>query len=352
MAVEINEDYNLCVNPYPILPEHVTLPYQEHIPQRIGDNFILDIDYLLNEMPEDYAIFYNGPCCGASAPDHFHFQGVLKKDVPLIAQYQRLRIGSQVLKYNSKLEEKKDFGTFCYYEESFRYIDKYTCTLFAFESNHPQLTFDLKEEIKPFAKATNENEPKFNIFAWRENDRLIVLLIPRSKHRPDCFFAESEAQLLVSPGALDMAGIMVTARPEDFERMKFNTAIAAMMAFVNDVYTNGKVTRGELKALMLCLNPVAPHITEEIWESIGGEGFVSAAEWPKWDDAKTVDATVEYAVQVLGKLRGTVIVNADDDKETVLAKAKAVDKVAPFLEGKQIVKEIFVPNKLVNFVVR
>jgi ATP adenylyltransferase/5',5'''-P-1,P-4-tetraphosphate phosphorylase II len=218
-AVEIYEDYNLCVNPYPILPEHVTLPYQEHIPQQIGYNFIEDIDALLKEMPEDYAIFYNGPCCGASAPDHFHFQGVLKKDVPLIAQYQRLRIGSQVLRYNSKLEEKKDFGTFCYYEESFRYIDKYTCPLFAFESNHPQLTFDLKEEIKPFAKATNENEPKFNIFAWRENDRLIVLLIPRSKHRPDCFFAEGEAQLLVSPGALDMAGIMVTARPEDFERM-------------------------------------------------------------------------------------------------------------------------------------
>ena len=91
--------------------------------------------------------------------------------------------------------------------------------MFAFESNNPQLTFDLKEEIKPFAKAIDENEPKFNIFAWRENGRLIVLLIPRSKHRPDCFFAEGEAQLLVSPGALDMAGILVTARPEDFERM-------------------------------------------------------------------------------------------------------------------------------------
>ena len=82
-----------------------------------------------------------------------------------------------------------------------------------------QAPFDLKEEIKPFAKAIDENEPKFNIFAWRKNGRLIVLLIPRSKHRPDCFFAEGEAQLLVSPGALDMAGILVTARPEDFERM-------------------------------------------------------------------------------------------------------------------------------------
>ena len=223
-AVEIHEGYNLCVNPYPILPEHVTLPHQEHIPQQISDNFIEDIDALLKEMPEDYAIFYNGPCCGASAPDHFHFQGVLKKDVPLIAQYQKLRAGSHVLRYNSKLEEKKDFGTCCYYEESFRYIDKYTCPLFAFESNYPQITFDLKGEIEPFAKAKDENEPKFNIFAWRENGRLTILLIPRSKHRPNCFFAEGEAQLLVSPGALDMAGILVTARPEDFERMTADKA--------------------------------------------------------------------------------------------------------------------------------
>ena len=223
-AVEIGEDYNLCVNPYPILPKHVTLPYQEHIAQRIGDNFILDIDNLLNEMPEDYAIFYNGPCCGASAPDHMHFQGALKKDIPLIAQYQKLREGSQILRYDSTLEEKKDFGIFCYYEESFRYIDKYTCPLFAFESNKPSFDLDLRWEIKHFAKAKNEIEPKFNIFAWRENGRLIVLLIPRSKHRPDCFFAEGDDQLLVSPGALDMAGILVTARPEDFEKMNAEKA--------------------------------------------------------------------------------------------------------------------------------
>ena len=175
-------------------------------------------------MPEDYAIFYNGPCCGASAPDHMHFQGALKKDIPLIAQYQKLREGSHILRYDSTLEEKKDFGIFCYYEESFRYIDKYTCPLFAFESNKPSIDFDLRWEIKHFAKVKNENEPKFNIFAWRENGRLIVLLIPRSKHRPDCFFAEGDDQLLVSPGALDMAGILVTARPEDFEKMNAEKA--------------------------------------------------------------------------------------------------------------------------------
>ncbi len=139
---------------------------------------------------------------------------------------------------------------------------------------------------------------------------------------------------------------------EDIEAMKFNTAIAQMMILINAIYDEGSLTRDELGIFVRLLAPFAPHICEEIWESIGGEGFVSAAEWPKWDDAKTVDATVEYAVQILGKLRGTVVVNADDDKDTVLAKAKEAEKVKPFLEGKQIVKEIFVPNKLVNFVVR
>jgi leucyl-tRNA synthetase len=125
-----------------------------------------------------------------------------------------------------------------------------------------------------------------------------------------------------------------------------------MMILINAIYDEGSLTRDELGIFVRLLAPFAPHICEEIWESIGGEGFVSAAEWPKWDEAKTVDATVEYAVQILGKLRGTVVVNADDDKDTVLAKAKEAEKVKPFLEGKQIVKEIFVPNKLVNFVVR
>jgi len=139
---------------------------------------------------------------------------------------------------------------------------------------------------------------------------------------------------------------------EDIEAMKFNTAIAQMMILINAIYDEGSLTRDELGIFVRLLAPFAPHICEEIWESIGGVGFVSVAEWPKWDDAKTVDATVEYAVQILGKLRGTVVVNADDDKDTVLAKAKEAEKVKPFLEGKQIVKEIFVPNKLVNFVVR
>ncbi len=139
---------------------------------------------------------------------------------------------------------------------------------------------------------------------------------------------------------------------EDIEAMKFNTAIAQMMILINAIYDHGSLTKDELGIFVRLLSPFAPHICEEIWEMLGNKGFCSTAEWPQFDESKTVDSTVEYAVQVLGKLRGTVTVNANDDKETVLAKAKAVDKVVPFLEGKTIVKEIFVPNKLVNFVVK
>jgi leucyl-tRNA synthetase len=139
---------------------------------------------------------------------------------------------------------------------------------------------------------------------------------------------------------------------EDIEGMKFNTAIAQMMILINAIYDHGSLTKDELGIFARLLCPFAPHISEEIWESIGSKGLCSVAEWPAYDEAKTVDATVEYAVQVLGKLRGTVTVNVSDDKDTVIAKAKAVDKVVPFLEGKTVVKEIFVPNKLVNFVVK
>ena len=139
---------------------------------------------------------------------------------------------------------------------------------------------------------------------------------------------------------------------EDIESMKFNTAIAQMMILINAIYDYGSLTKDELGIFVRLLSPFAPHICEEIWESLKNKGFASVSEWPSYDESKTVDSTVEYAVQVLGKLRGTVVVNASDDKDTVLAKAKAAEKVAPLLEGKQIVKEIFVPNKLINFVVR
>ena len=138
----------------------------------------------------------------------------------------------------------------------------------------------------------------------------------------------------------------------DIEDMKFNTAIASMMALLNDIYDNGKISEEYLAIYLKLLCPFAPHLCEEMWESMGREGFISLAEWPEYDEAKTVDQTVEIGVQVNGKLRGTVAVPTGCDKETAFAMAKANEKVAPFLDGKTLVKEIYVPNKIVNFVVR
>ena len=138
----------------------------------------------------------------------------------------------------------------------------------------------------------------------------------------------------------------------DIEDMKFNTAIASMMALLNDIYDNGKISEEYLAIYLKLLCPFAPHLCEEMWESMGREGFISLAEWPEYDEAKTVDQTVEIGVQVNGKLRGTVAVPTGCDKETAFATAKANEKVAPFLDGKTLVKEIYVPNKIVNFVVR
>ena len=142
---------------------------------------------------------------------------------------------------------------------------------------------------------------------------------------------------------------------EDIEAMKFNTAIAALMALVNDFYANG-ASRGDMKALLLMLSPFAPHLCEEQWEVMGFAAetgkMISQSAWPVYDESKTVAASVEMAVQVQGKLRGTVVVPMDSDQDAVVAAAKEVEKVARFLEGMEVVKVIFVKNKLVNLIVK
>ena len=142
---------------------------------------------------------------------------------------------------------------------------------------------------------------------------------------------------------------------EDIEAMKFNTAIAALMALVNDFYANG-ASRGDMKALLLMLSPFAPHLAEEQWQQMGfaAETGKMACQnpWPEYDESKTIDATVEMAVQVLGKLKGTVIVPMDSDQDMVVAEALKNEKVARIAEGRQIVKVILVKNKLVNLIIK
>ena len=140
---------------------------------------------------------------------------------------------------------------------------------------------------------------------------------------------------------------------EDIESLKFNTAIAALMALLNEVADKGSITKEELKIFTLLLNPFAPHITEEVWAANAlGEGLASVAQWPAYDEAKCKDATVEIVVQINGKLRARLQVAADISKEDAIATAKADAKIAAEIDGKRIVKEIYVPGKLVNIVAK
>ncbi|MBE6580640.1 MAG: leucine--tRNA ligase [Ruminococcaceae bacterium] len=138
----------------------------------------------------------------------------------------------------------------------------------------------------------------------------------------------------------------------DIEEMKFNTAIAAMMTLLNEIDEVGHLTLDEFKTLLALLCPFAPHVCEELWEQIGGTGFCSLSAWPTYDEAKTELSVVEVAVQVCGKLKGVVMMPKGADKETALSLAKADARVAAAIEGKTTVKEIVVPDKIVNLVVR
>ena len=139
---------------------------------------------------------------------------------------------------------------------------------------------------------------------------------------------------------------------EDIEAMKFNTAIAAMMTLLNEIYEAGSITRGELRTLLVLANPFAPHLTEEVWEQMGFGGQISGQTWPAYDPAKCVDSMVEIVVQIAGKIKARLNVPKDIAAPEAIALAKADPAVAELIAGKQIVKEIYVPGKLVNIVCR
>ena len=139
---------------------------------------------------------------------------------------------------------------------------------------------------------------------------------------------------------------------EDIEALKFNTAIAAMMALVNDIYVTGSINRAELRTLCILLNPFAPHMTEEIYEANGFGGVLNEQKWATYDESLCQDETVEIVVQICGKVKAKLNIPVGAEKEDVLAQAAADPKIASLIEGKQMLKQIYVQNKLVNFVVK
>ena len=143
---------------------------------------------------------------------------------------------------------------------------------------------------------------------------------------------------------------MIKKVSEDYEQMKFNTAIAAMMAYVNDIYRLGSISKAEIKVLLTLLNPVAPHLTEEMWETLGFENRLYQTTWPLWDESKLVKDEVEIVVQICGKIKAKIMIPADLDKDGMEKLVEENDTVKALVEGKQIKKIVAVPGKLLNIV--
>ncbi|VTY06562.1 Stage II sporulation protein [Prevotella melaninogenica] len=214
IVLPFGEGFDILVNPFPILPVHFTIPSRHHQLQAIAENYV-QIHRLLRAYPQ-LMVFYNGPKCGASAPDHLHFQAGTSGILPLQRDWQRLRETSvPLLKLN---------GTEGIYE-----IKDYICPAFAIvshtEKNDVELFSHLYEAL-PIKE--DETEPMMNIVAWRNGDAFISVVFPREKHRPDCYSADGEAQCLVSPGSLDMAGLLILPRQSDFEGMTSERAKAVL----------------------------------------------------------------------------------------------------------------------------
>ena len=138
----------------------------------------------------------------------------------------------------------------------------------------------------------------------------------------------------------------------DYETLKYNTAIATLMSLLNEINNAGKINKAELKTYLILLNPVAPHITEEMWVGQNFGGMLNQSSWPKYDEKLTIDTVVEIAVQVNGKVRGRVTISLDDSQEKVKEKVLRDETISKFIEGKTVVKEIFVPGKIYNIVVK
>ena len=218
IIISLDEPFSLRINPYPILPGHLTISSLKHQDQVLADKTIRQlpgklISWLEEYFASGYVLFYNGAKCGASAPDHFHFQAVKQSDVPVIQQWERL-METAVREKEIKTENGNTYSSF--------QITSYICPIQVFICNHS--TDILPEMINQYLESLplheGESEPRYNLFAWQDKQRgFTMAYFPREEHRPACYTATGGEQLLVSPGALDMAGLLVTPRKEDFDRI-------------------------------------------------------------------------------------------------------------------------------------
>lgn len=218
IIISLDEPFSLRINPYPILPGHLTISSLKHQDQVLADKTIRQlpgklISWLEEYFASDYVLFYNGAKCGASAPDHFHFQAVKQSDVPVIQQWERL-METAVREKEIKTENGNTYSSF--------QITSYICPIQVFICNHSAdiLPEMINQYLQSFPLHEGESEPRYNLFAWQDKQRgFTMAYFPREKHRPACYTATGGEQLFVSPGALDMAGLLVTPRKEDFYKI-------------------------------------------------------------------------------------------------------------------------------------
>lgn len=218
IIISLDEPFSLRINPYPILPGHLTISSLKHQDQVLADKTIRQlpgklISWLEEYFASGYVLFYNGAKCGASAPDHFHFQAVKQSDVPVIQQWERL-METAVREKEIKTENGNTYSSF--------QITSYICPIQVFICNHSAdiLPEMINHYLQSLPLHEGESEPRYNLFAWQDKQRgFTMAYFPREEHRPACYTATGGKQLLVSPGALDMAGLLVTPRKEDFDKI-------------------------------------------------------------------------------------------------------------------------------------
>ena len=225
MTKDFDSRFELLLNPFPILPHHFTIPARRHQPQVIVGNYG-EMHRILERYP-DLTVFYNGPRCGASAPDHLHFQAGTSGIVPLQAEWQRLsRTLSPVITING--------------EEGIWSIGDYPVPALLIRSRTLENDERLFRKLyKVMTVEKGDTEPMMNIVCWRTGYDYLSVVFPRRKHRPDCYGAEGESRMMVSPGALDMAGLIITPRKDDFERITPELAegIIKEVAIDNEAFT-------------------------------------------------------------------------------------------------------------------
>lgn len=205
LTIDLEDGFELMVNPFPVLPVHFTIVRKAHVPQTILENYI-EIHRLLGLFPELF-VFYNGPMSGASAPDHMHFQAGAGHELPLMTVWKLQK------KYQQVLVKREDGSSLAMFQEApFR--------VFVIKSRSEEADVTLFRQLySAMPVREGECEPRMNIVAWRDGCDYVTVVSPRGKHRPSCYFASEDERMVISPGALDMAGLVISPREEDFNRM-------------------------------------------------------------------------------------------------------------------------------------